>query len=102
MKKIVAILMCLIMVLSLFSCNNRNINDNENNPTNSNINSETSPDDPIQENFADYSGVLAMYRSIIDILPNYTDFTDAMDQYCAELGIVDEREKELFKKLWMS
>ena len=122
MKRIFVILMCLIMVLSLFSCNNKNINDNENDHnindnendnendhTNSNPNSEINSDDSNQENSADYikildmyRKILDMYRSIIEILPNYVDSKEAMDDYCAELGIVDEEEKELFKKLFWS
>ena len=43
-----------------------------------------------------------MYRSIIEILPNYEDSKEAIDNCCAELGIVDEKEKELFEKLFSS
>ena len=101
MKRIVAILMCSIIVLSLFACNN-NVKDDENNHTNSNTNNETSADDPDQENPAEYGKILDMYRSIIELLPNHSDLKETMDQYCAELGIVDELEKELFIKLFGS
>ncbi len=43
-----------------------------------------------------------MYRGIIEILPHYVDSKEAMDHACAELGIVSEEEKELFKKIFCS
>ncbi len=91
MKNFVAFLMCLVMLLSIFSCDIENTNNNENNGTNN---------DRIPT--ADYSGILNVCRDIIEILPNYVDSKDAMDNYCAELGFVEEEEKELFVKLFGS
>ena len=102
MKKYIAFLLCLIMILSLFSCNGNNINEKENDHTNNDTTDEITSDNPSQENVVDYSKILNMYRSIIEILPNYVDSKEAMNDYCAELGIVNEEEKELFKKLFWS
>lgn len=98
MKKYIAFLLFLIMILSLVSCNSNNINEKENNHTNSNTTSET----PSEECIADYSQILDMYRSIVEILPNYVDAKEAMDNCCADLGIVSEEGKELFKKIFYS
>ncbi len=102
MKKYIAFLLCLVTILSLFSCNGNNINEKENDHTNNDTTDEITSDNPSQENVVDYSKILNMYRSIIEILPKYVDSKEAMDDYCAELGIVNEEEKELFKKLFGS
>ena len=90
MKKYIAFLLCLIMILSLLSCNGNNINEKENDHTNNDTTDEITSDNPSQENVVDYSKILNMYRSIIEILPNYVDSKEAMNDYCAELGILNE------------
>ena len=102
MKKYIAFLLCLVTILSLFSCNGNNINEKENDHTNNDTTDEITSDNTSQENVVAYSKILNMYRSIIEILPKYVDSKEAMDDYCAELGIVNEEEKELFKKLFGS
>ena len=102
MKKYIAFLLCLIMIILLFSCNNNNTNEKENNHTNSNATNKIPSDNAEEENVSDYSKILNMYRGIIEILPNYVDSKEAMDNYCSEMGIVDEEEKELFKEIFGS
>ena len=102
MKKYIAIFMCLIMILSLFSCDEKTITDNYTEDKSETEYKHTTSDDPVQKSPADYSKILDMYRSIIEILPNYEDSKEAIDNCCAELGIVDEKEKELFEKLFSS
>ena len=98
MKKYIAFLLCLIMIILLFSCNNNNTNEKENNHTNSNATNKIPSDNAEEENVSDYSKILNMYRGIIEILPNYVDSKEAMDNYCSEMGIVDEEEKVFVKK----
>ena len=93
MKKYIAFLLCLVTIISMFSCSSNNINEKENDHTNNDTTDEITSDNPSQENVADYSKILNMYRSIIEILPNYVDSKEAMNDYCAELGIVNEEEK---------
>lgn len=102
MKKYIAFLLCLVTIISMFSCSSNNINEKENDHTNNDTTDEITSDNPSQENVADYSKILNMYRSIIEILPNYVDSKEAMDNCCAELGIVDEKEKELFEEIFGS
>ena len=102
MKKYIAFLLCLVTIISMFSCSSNNINEKENDHTNNNTTDEITSDNPSQENVADYSKILNMYRSIIEILPNYVDSKEAMDNCCAELSIVDEKEKELFEEIFWS
>ena len=102
MKKYIAFLLCLIMMISLVSCNRNNINEKENNHSTSNTTSETPSENTDKECIADYSRILNIYRSIIEILPDFFDSKTALDDYCSELGIVDEEEKELFKKIFGS
>lgn len=85
------------MALSLFSCN-KNTDNNVNNDTSADTTSDNRPN----EISVDYKDILDMYRSIIEILPHYVDSIEALDNWCAELGIVDEEEKELFRKLFWS
>ena len=98
MKKIVSVLLCLLMLSSLISCSNDEIKDHENNDTHSDTAAESSDEKAV----ADYSGILNIYRHIIEILPTYVASKDTMDHYCTELGIVDEEEKDIFKKLFDS
>ena len=89
MKKYMAFFLGMIMLLSLFSCKNNKINEKENDRTTSEIPSENAGQE-------EYSTILNMYRGIIEILPNYVDSKEAMDDACAELGIDSKEEKELF------
>lgn len=95
MKKYMTFFLGMIMLLSLFSCKNNKINDKENHHTTSEIPSENAAQE-------DYSTILNMYRSIIEILPNYVDSKEAMDDACTDLGIDSKEEKELFEKIFWS
>ncbi len=105
MKKYISFLLCFVMVILLISCNNRNINEKESDHANSDTNDDTSEilsDNTEKESSVDYSKILYLYHSIIKIFPDYLDSQKEMDQYCSEFGIVDEEEKELFKKIFGS
>ena len=46
-----------------------------------------------------YDDVISLYRDFINICQNYVDSKDATEKYAAELGITEEKEKELFSEL---
>ena len=68
MKKLVAAALCLIMLMSLFSCNIENSNDNKDNDITSNTDSNTSSEEtdttPIQK--TQYEIAMEMYESVLN------------------------------------
>ncbi len=88
MKKIIVLWLCLVMIVSLFSCDM--------------IRDQNDGGGDGDEDSAVYDGVIDTYRSIIDICSAYVDEADANKDYAAEMGIVDEAEKLRFKELWSS
>ena len=68
MKKIVAAALCLIMLMSLFSCNIENSNDNKDNDITSNTDSNTSSEEtdttPIQKTQSEIA--MEMYESVLN------------------------------------
>ncbi|MBR2926110.1 MAG: hypothetical protein IKC31_00850 [Clostridia bacterium] len=100
MKKLVAAFLCLIMLLSLFSCKKGSTEgiDNPSDPDGStaldtSINSNTNPTS------ANYDSVLRVYRRIVDSYPIVNQNPRAV---AAELGIQDEAEIESFVDLYTS
>ena len=100
MKKIVAALLCLIMLLSLFSCKNKSIEDIDYNSDNDSNTSLDTSDDPITNNTsANYDAVLRVYRRIVDSYPIVNQNPRAL---AAELGIQGEENTEMFVDLYSS
>lgn len=98
MKKFVAAFLCLIILLSLFSCANDNIKDNGNNDTND-INNDTPKNETTNITSANYDSVLEIYRLIVEKFPIVNQNPRAV---AAELGIQDEAEIEAFVNLYSS
>ena len=98
MKKIIAALLCFLMILSLFSCRNKSIEDINYNPDNST--SSNASDNPTANNTsANYDSVLRVYRRIVDSYPIVNQNPRAL---AAEFGIQDDRENEAFIRLYSS
>lgn len=98
MKKIVAALLCFLMILSLFSCRNKSIEDINYNPDNST--SSNASDNPTTNNTsANYDAVLRVYRRIVDSYPIVNQNPRAL---AAELGIQGEENTEIFVDLYSS
>ena len=98
MKKLVAALLCFLMLLSLFSCRNKSIEDINYNPDNST--SSNVSDDPTTNNTsAIYDSVLRVYRRIVDSYPIVNQNPQAL---AAEFGIQDDRGNEAFIRLYSS
>lgn len=98
MKKIIAALLCFLMILSLFSCRNKSIEDINYNPDNST--SSNASDNPTANNTsANYDSVLRVYRRIVDSYPIVNQNPRAL---AAEFGIQDDRGNEAFIRLYSS
>ena len=98
MKKLVAALLCFLMILSLFSCINKSIEDI--NYTSDNSTSSDASDDPTANNTrANYDSVLRVYRRIVDSYPIVNQNPRAL---AAELGIQGEENTEIFVDLYSS
>ena len=100
MKKCVSLLLCLMILLSLFSCNygsNEDTNDGSNND--SSTTPDTSDDQIISTASAEYDSVLEVYRLIVEKFPIVNQNPRAV---AAELGIQDEAEIEAFVNLYSS
>lgn len=98
MKKIVAAFLCFLMILSLFSCRNKSIEDINYNPDNST--SSNASDNPTTNNTsANYDAVLRVYRRIVDSYPIVNQNPRAL---AAELGIQGEENTEIFVDLYSS
>jgi len=88
MKKLVAVLMCLIVILSFSSCLNFH--------TPINPESET----PIRVE-TDYSAVIDLYRKVIDACSSYDyDIESSVSFYAEKYGITDPQEKRFFRTFW--
>ncbi len=98
MKKFVAAFLCLIILLSLFSCANDNIKDNGNNDTND-INNDTPKNEITNTTSVNYVSVLEVYRLIVEKFHIVNQNPRAV---AAELGIQDEAEIEAFVNLYSS
>ncbi len=98
MKKFVAAFLCLIILLSLFSCANDNIKDNGNNDTND-INNDTPKNETTNTTSVNYVSVLEVYRIIVEKFPIVNQNPRAL---AFELGIQDEAEIEAFVNLYSS
>ena len=88
MKKLVAVLMCLIVILSFSSC----------------LNFHT-PIDPESETpirvETDYGDVIALYRKVIDACSTYDyDVWNSASFYAEKYGITDPQEKKFFGTFW--
>ena len=103
MKTFIAALLCLIMVVSLFSCSNDSITeDQEHSDIASNDTStisDASDDQTISTASVNYDSVLEIYRLIVEKLPVVNQNPQAV---AAELGIQDEAEKDAFLRLYSS
>lgn len=97
MKKYIALLLCLIMILSLFSCDKKNEKEN-NDPYTQNENEITQNTSKSSDN-ADYQPLLRVYRRIVNSYPIVNQNPRAL---AYELGIQDENEEEAFLRLYSS
>ena len=99
MKKYIAFLLCLIMILSLFSCGKENISQDTNkqdqNENTENISNHVSNNTTVEN----YRSILETYRLIVEKFPTVNQNPLAV---AAELGIQDEGEKESFLRLYSS
>ena len=98
MKKLVAVLLCLLMISSLFSCKNKSIEDINHNSDNS-TSSDASDDLTANNTRANYDSVLRVYRRIVDSYPIVNQNPRAL---AAELGIQGEENIETFVDLYSS
>ena len=89
MKKIVAVLMCLIVLLSFSSCLNSHTSIDSESETPS-----SSDETPIHVE-TDYGDVIALYRKIIDACSIY-DKENSDSFYAEKYGITDPQEKKFF------
>lgn len=101
MKKFIAFLLTLIMLISLFSCsvddNDKVSSEGEESTTSQ---TQTDPEETSNKGYrSKYKSVLEVYRKAINVCPNYTD---DYEKYASDLGITDEAEKELFFELLSS
>ena len=99
MKKYIAFLLCLIMILSLFSCGKENICQ-DTNKQDQNENTENA------SNNVSNNTTVEKYRSIVEIYRLIVEKFSVVNQnplaVAAELGIQDESEKESFLRLYSS
>ena len=88
-KKIVAFLLCLVVVLSLLSCQDPHepIESDSETPSSS----EGAPIQPT----TDYGDMIELYRQAIDVCSNYDGETPC-ESYAERYGITDTQEKEFF------
>ena len=87
MKKILAFLLCLFTIISLFSCDNQGI---------SSDNGETTVNDTSSEGSRDYGDILRLYRLALNSCANIELTVDALSITAEALGITDPQEKETF------
>lgn len=116
MKRLLSVIMCFFMLLGLFSCGRKNGADKKTPDGESTKKAEQTTADhknSVYEGVVDlpndgeideaslvlYDDVISLYRDVINICQNYVDSKDATEKYAAELGITDEKEKELFSEL---
>ncbi len=112
MKKYVVFLLCLIMILSLFSCeinesqddlssnkNSGSTDVNDDSTNDSSIAPDASDDSITNTTNANYDSVLEVYRLIVEKFPIVNQNPRAV---AAELGIQDEAEIEAFVNLYSS
>ena len=100
MKKFVAVLLCLIMILSLFSCKNKSIEDIDYISDNDSSTSLDTFNDPITNNASvNYDSLLRVYRRIVDSYPIVNQNPRA---HATELGIQGEGNIEIFVNLYSS
>ena len=95
MKKFIAVLVCLLTILLLFSCNNDIIES---------IEQSTYKDsefylDTSNDTYVNYDSILRVYRLIVDSYPIVNQNSRAI---AWELGIRDEDEFERFSSLYSS
>ena len=89
MKKLVAVLMCLIVILSFSSCLNFHTSIDSESETPS-----SSDEAPIRVE-TDYGDVIALYRKVIDTCSIY-DKENSDSFYAEKYGITDPQEKKFF------
>ena len=99
MKKYIAFLLCLIMILSLFSCGKENISQDTNKQDQNEITENISNNVSNNSKSANYDSVLEIYRLIVEKIPIVNQNPRAL---AFELGIQDEGEKESFLRLYSS
>ena len=99
MKKYIAFLLCLIMILSLFSCGKENISQDTNKQDQNEITENISNNVSNNSKSANYDSVLEIYRLIVEKFPIVNQNPRAV---AAELGIQDEAEIEAFVNLYSS
>ena len=97
MKKYIAILLCLIMILSLFSCS---VNNNEDTPS-QNENSNTTPPNGSEDTAvrSEYADLIGLYRNAINVCQNYTDEVNGKTDFATRFGITDRYDQETFNRL---
>ena len=86
MKKLVAVLMCLIVILSFSSCLNSHTSIDPESET------PSSSDEPPIHVETDYGDVIALYRKVIDACSIY-DKENSDSFYAEKYGITDPQEK---------
>ena len=103
MKTFIAALLCLIMVISLFSCSNDSITEDQEHSDIASNDTGTIPDasddQTISTASANYDSVLEIYRLIVEKFPVVNQNPRA---FAYELGILDENEEERFVSLYSS
>ena len=112
MKKILATLISVIMLFSLFSCSEYDITQDElSRPSQSDdalTESPTDSDDPSFEDIdksplefsVEYGEVLNIYRLVIDYLASDYDQSASLSSACESYGITDEQEIQLFNEIF--
>ncbi len=104
MKKIIALLLCCIMLISLFSCIDNSQETFENSDYDHNNESNDGNElDNADSNTAkanDYSRAIELYRSAVNIFPKHIEGKGQLKSYHSELGIVDLDEQTLFNQIF--
>ena len=89
MKNIVAFLLCVVVVLSLLSCQNPH------DPIESDVETPPSSEGTPLQPTTDYGDMIELYRQAVDACSNY-DGETSCDSYAKRYGITDAQEKEFF------
>ena len=116
MKRLLSVIMCFFMLIGLFSCGRKNGADKKTPDGEGTKKAEQTTEKYVSSVFEGvvifpdegeideaslvlYDDVISLYRDVINICQNYVDSKDATEKYASELGITDEKEKELFSEL---
>ena len=93
MKRAIAFLLCLIVILSFSSCLNSH------NSIDPDSEAPSSSDEAPSRVETDYGDVIALYRKVIDACSIY-DKENSDSFYAEKYGITDPQEKRFFRNFW--